>query len=212
MKDFFRGMSTVLFQGDSITDCGRDRNDDTSLGGGYPAKIASIYKVLFPESNVRFINKGISGDRVHNLIERYVEDIYDVEPDFISILIGINDVWRMFDSSDDSTIEAFRDHYEYLLKSIKGNLPETKIMIMEPFVLHSLPDRSGWHGELDPRIQIVRALAAEYADFYLPLDGVFASLCAGGCSPVVYAADGVHPTDKGHAVIAYEYLKSLGSI
>ena len=212
MRDYFSGAKTVLFQGDSITDCGRDRNDIDSLGSGYPSKIASVYKILFPDSPARFINKGVSGDRVHNLIERYVEDIYDMEPDFISVLIGINDVWRIFDSGDDSTLEAFRDHYEYLMKMTRSHFPEAGIMIMEPFVLHSLPDRAGWHGELDPRIQIAREVANNYADFYLPLDGIFASLCTGGNQPSVFAADGVHPTDKGHAVIAESYMKALGMI
>ncbi len=210
MKDYFSGYKTVLFQGDSVTDCGRARDDISSLGNGYPAMIEAIYRNLFPDNNVRFINRGVSGDRAYNLIERYIEDIRETEPDFISILIGINDVWRIFDSGDQSTVEAFRDHYDYLMKMIKHDFPEAGIMIMEPFALHALPDRAGWHTELDPRIQVVREIASAYADHFVPLDGIFASCCTGGNSPADFASDGVHPTERGHAVIARAYLEALG--
>lgn len=210
MDRFFKNGQTVLFQGDSVTDCGRSRDDDSFLGDGYAGKIASVYNALFPYNGVKFVNRGVSGNRVHNLIERYVEDFMDVAPDFISILIGINDVWRRYDSNDPSTQEAFRDHYEYLLKMIKHHMPDTKIMIMEPFVLHTLPDRKTWHEDLDPKIQIIRELAAEYAHFYLPLDGIFASYCASSCKAEDIAPDGVHPSDFGHSIIASEYIKMLG--
>lgn len=212
MNSYFKKGATVLFQGDSITDCGRNRSDMFSLGSGYPSKIASIYNTLFPESEVKFINKGVSGDRVHNLIERIPEDIYDIEPDFLSILVGINDVWRIIDSNENATIEEFKDHYEYLLKYLRDRFPNTKIMLMEPFVLHALPDRKDWHTLLDTRIQVVREMASLYADFYLPLDGTFASHCVNGTSPSKFAGDGVHPTDMGHSIIANEYLKALNII
>jgi acyl-CoA thioesterase I len=209
MNPFFRKDQIVLFQGDSITDCERDRYNPNSLGSGYPAKISAIYKELFQDQEVTFFNRGVSGDRVHNLIERYPEDIMDIEPDFLSILIGINDVWRRYDSNDPGTPEAFRDHYEYLLKMIKKHLPDTKIMLIEPFLLHTLPDTVVWHEDLDPKIQIVREMASRYADYYLPLDGIFASYCVGEYSPAELAKDGVHPTQAGHSVIAVEYLKLL---
>jgi lysophospholipase L1-like esterase len=89
-------------------------------------------------------------------------------------------------------------------------MPDTKIMIMEPFLLHTLPDRKTWHEDLDPKIQIIRELAAEYADFYLPLDGIFASYCTGKSTAAEIAGDGVHPSDFGHSIIASEYIKMLG--
>ncbi len=209
MKPFFKKGQVVLFQGDSVTDWGRDREDITSLAEGYAGKIAAIYNTLFPDNEVAFINKGVSGNRVPDLIERYGDDFLDIEPDFISILIGINDTWRRYDSNDPSTTEAFYDHYEYLLKMIKNNMPNTKIMLIEPFVLNSLPDRAAWREDLDPKIQAVRSLAREYADYYLPLDGIFASLCTSTYSPADLSEDGVHPSGLGHAVIAEAYLKLL---
>ncbi|MHB1452719.1 MAG: SGNH/GDSL hydrolase family protein [Saccharofermentanales bacterium] len=210
MNQFFKNGQTVLFQGDSITDCGRDYEDLTSLGGGYPSKIAEIYKTLFPGANVNFINKGVSGARIPDLIVRYVEDIMDIAPDFISIFIGINDVWRRYDSNDPSTIDAFRDHYEYLLKMIRSHMPETKIMLIEPFVLNSLPDRASWREDLDPKIQVVREMASLYADFYIPLDGIMAANCTGRYTPQELSEDGVHPSALGHAIIAEAYFRTLG--
>lgn len=209
MKPFFKKGQVVLFQGDSVTDCGRDREDPASLADGYAGKIASIYNTLFPDNGVTFVNRGVSGNRVPDLIVRYMDDFLDVEPDFISILIGINDTWRRYDADDPSTVEAFYDHYEYLLKMIKHNMPDAKIMLMEPFVLNSLPDRAAWREDLDPKIQAVRELARKYADYYLPLDGMLTSLCAGTYTPAELSEDGVHPSALGHAVIAEAYLKAL---
>lgn len=212
MNPFFKKGQTVLFQGDSITDCGRNRNNLTDLALGYPQKIATIYQTLFKDSNITFINKGISGNRSSDLLLRYTEDFKVLKPDFISILIGINDVWRRYDQNDPTSIEDFKSNYTQLLTQIKTDLPHTQIMLIEPFVLHSLPDRRAWHEDLDPKIQVVRELANEFADYYLPLDGLFASLCATSYSPSDIALDGVHPTDTGHSIIAYEYLKLLDII
>lgn len=209
MKPFFKKGQVVLFQGDSVTDCGRDREDITSLSNGYAGKVASIYNTLFPDNEVVFINKGVSGNRVPDLIVRYMEDFLDLEPDFISILIGINDVWRRYDANDPTTLDSFFDHYEYLLKMIRHNMPDTKIMLIEPFVLPSLPDRAAWREDLDPKIQVVRELARQYADYYIPMDGIYASLCANTYTPTELTEDGVHPSQLGHAVLAEAYLKTL---
>ncbi len=209
MKPFFKQGQVVLFQGDSITDCGRDYEDISSLGSGYARKIAEIYGQLYADNRISFINKGVSGNRVPDLIVRYIEDIREIEPDYISILIGVNDVWRRYDSNDPSTVEAFRDHYEYLLKMIKHQMPEAKIIIMEPFLLHSLSDRATWHEDLDPKIQVVREMARDYADYYIPLDGLFAALTVNKYSPEELATDGVHPSDLGHSIIAEAFLKTL---
>lgn len=209
MNAFFQNGQTVLFQGDSVTDCGREYGNDESFGDGYPLKISTIYKALFPESGVTFVNRGISGNRVRDIAARYQKDILEVKPDFISILIGINDVWRRYDSSDPTSAEDFETVYEGLLQKIKADLPQTKIMIMEPFVLHSLPDREAWHEDLDPKLQAVRRLATKYADYLLPADGLMASASLQyGCRAL--AEDGVHPSSLGHSLIATEYLKMLG--
>lgn len=209
MKEFFNKGQVILFQGDSVTDCGRDREDITSLSYGYPGIIAKTYNLYFPDNEVTFINKGISGNRVKDVLNRYEEDIKEIRPDFISILIGINDTWRKYDSNDPTTPEEFEATYRKLLNLIKTDLPDCKIMIIEPFVLNSLPDRALWREDLDPKIQVVRKLAKEYADYYVPLDGILAKVEVEQYSCEQLASDGVHPSHLGHGIIAQEYIKAL---
>lgn len=209
MRPFFEDGQTVLFQGDSITDCDRNREDITSLSEGYPGKVAAIYNALFPNNHVTFINKAVSGDRAKDVLSRYQEDIKEIKPDFVSILVGINDTWRRYDENDPTTAEQYEVNYRQILDNLKHDFPNTKIMLIEPYVLNSLPDRATWRVDLDPKIQVVRKLAREYADYFLPIDGIFASLCTHTYEPSQISADGVHPIDLGHSIIAYQYLKLL---
>lgn len=210
MTDFFSSFKTVLFQGDSITDCNRDREDIASLGNGYPLKVVQIYKNLFPQSNVNFVNKGISGNRVPDLLSRYQEDFLDIKPDFISILIGINDTWQRYTNNDPTSVEDFENNYNKLLSMIKRDLPNTKIMILEPFLLTTMQEKLCFREDLNPKIDVVRKLAAKYADFFLPMDGILASAVTAGYTPAQLSEDGVHPVEQGHAFIAYNYMKLLG--
>ena len=135
-----------------------------------------------------------------------------MKPDFISILIGINDTWRGYDSADPTSAEAYEKNYRTLLEWIRRDLPQTKLMVIEPFLIPTDPQKDCWHEDLDPKIQAARKLAREYADFFLPMDGLFQSLLVKGARPEELSEDGVHPTQMGHAVIASEYLKLLGLI
>jgi len=201
--------SVVLFQGDSITDCGRNKETGADLGQGYPAKIAEIWEILFPGSNVNFINRGISGNRTKDLLERYEKDFKALKPDLVSILIGINDTWRRYDRNDPTPVELFESNYRTLLKNIKQDLPQASIVIMEPFLLGSVPERNLWREDLDPKIQVVRCLAKEYADKFIPMDGIFTRYAVEGVKEADMAADGVHPTPLGHGIMAIEWLKVL---
>lgn len=210
LQNLFTG-KTVLFQGDSITDCGRDRISD-DLGAGYPALIAQIYRCLYPDSGTKFINRGISGNRSAELLARYEEDILLPKPDFISILIGINDTWRRYDSCDPTSAEQYEDNYRRILSGIRHDLPGTQILVIEPFLLPTDPEKECWHEDLDPKIGVARKLAREYADFFLPMDGIFQKLLVDGISPKAFSEDGVHPTPAGHAAICRAYLQLLGLI
>lgn len=209
METVLKKEQTLLFQGDSITDCSRDRGDITSLSNGYPGMVAKLYHLLFPDSNITFVNKGISGNRVKDLLSRYEDDFKSINPDFISILIGINDTWRRFDSNDPTSTEAFQASYRKLLTNIKKDMPNSKILLIEPFVLYSLPDRKAWREDLDPKITVIRELAKEFADYYLPLDGIFAKAEVEEYNCKEIAPDGVHPSEIGHSIIAREYIKIL---
>jgi lysophospholipase L1-like esterase len=210
MKKIFHKGTTVLFQGDSVTDCGRARDDENGMGEGYPAKIARVWENLFPQSDVRFINRGVSGNRTGDLLDRYQKDFAALKPDLISILIGINDTWRRYDRNDPTPAEKFERNYRELLEKLKQDLPSASIVIMEPFLLDSDPAKRLWREDLDPKIQIVRNLAREFAHAFIPLDGIFASYAAGGIKDADMSADGVHPSPRGHGIIAGEWLKALG--
>jgi len=211
MKEIFKKGQIVLFQGDSITDCGRDRDDSNSLSEGYPGIVAKMYNLLFPDNGVTFVNKGISGNRAKDLLERYEVDFKEINPDFISIMIGINDTWRKYDGNDPTSSECFEEYYSELLKKIKIDLPNCKIMIIEPYVLNSLPDRAAWREDLNPKILVARKLAKEFADYYLPLDGLFAKAEVEQYTCQQITEDGVHPSAIGHSIIAEEYLKALAN-
>jgi lysophospholipase L1-like esterase len=207
MKEVFKDGQVILFQGDSITDCHRQYDDSTSLGEGYPNIVARLYQMMFPENKVSFVNKGISGNRVKNLLERYDADFKAVKPDILSILVGINDTWRRYDNNDPTSAEEFEKDYRELLQKIKKDMPDCRLVLIEPFVLYCLPDRAAWREDLDPKIHVVRKLAKEFADYYIPMDGIFAKAEVEGYRCEQITEDGVHPTPLGHRMIAEEYIK-----
>ncbi|MFC5704373.1 SGNH/GDSL hydrolase family protein [Cohnella faecalis] len=197
----------VLFQGDSITDCGRDRGDPYSLGNGYAQFTAAEFGRKYPEKNVRFLNRGISGNRVVDLERRWQEDCLDLAPTWLSIYIGINDTWRRYDSGDATSTQAYEDGYRRIIEHAKQSL-DAKLVLIEPFVLPVPEDRKGWREDLDPKIQVVRELAREYRAAYVPLDGLFAAASARQ-TPAYWAGDGVHPSPAGHALIAKAWLEAV---
>ncbi len=209
MGRFFNNNDIVLFQGDSITDCSRLRDDPKNLGNGYPAFVKAIYNTLFPSSTTTFVNKGCSGDRVRNLLEKYQSEIYDIQPTFISIMIGINDVWRRYDNNDPCSLERFSEEYTKLLEKLRDDFPLLKIMIIEPFLTPAMPERVIMHEDLDPKREFIKTAAKQYADFYLPLQSIFNKKMVADFTAAELAADCVHPTSAGHSVIAAEYLKVL---
>ncbi len=201
--------ATVLFQGDSITDVGRMRTEPDDLGSGYPLLVGSWYSAAFPERGVRFLNRGVGGDRVANLLERWERDCLALQPDVLSILIGINETWRAFDPGDPTPAPVFERQYRDLLTRTRAALPETRIALMEPFVLPFPPNRETWRVDLDPKIQAVRRLARDFGCVLVPLDGLFAASAARR-EPAFWALDGVHPTPAGHGLIARAWLHAFG--
>ncbi|MCI8443055.1 MAG: SGNH/GDSL hydrolase family protein [Provencibacterium sp.] len=209
MRSFFKDGSVVLFQGDSVTDCGRDRTQHEGLGDGYPQKIASIWRTLFGEG-VTFLNRGVSGDTTAMMLARYEQDVRALQPDFISILIGINDTWRRYDSNTPTSEETFEKNYRTFLENIRRDLPKTKILMIEPFLLPSDPAKAVFREDLDPKLIRVRKLAAEFADYFLPMDGFLnAQAAAGERGACDISQDGVHPVSYGHSLIAHYWLKEL---
>lgn len=195
----------IVFQGDSITDCGRDYQDDSYLGQGYVQKVKEHLDIFYGADKKQVINRGISGNRAIDLCKRWEKDCIELKPDVLSILVGVNDCWRRYDSGDVTTVEAFERHYRELLDRTKQALPHTRIILLEPFLLPVNEEMEGWYEDLDPKKRVIKKLAREYKTNFIPLDGLFVSACAKE-SVAYWAKDGVHPTDEGHDLIAKEWI------
>jgi len=199
--------AVVLFQGDSITDAGRDRSQGDSLGSGYALMAAAQFGRKHPTKDVKFLNRGIGGDRVVDLAGRWEEDCLELRPSWLSVYIGINDTWRRFDSGVPLSAEEYRDTYRSILeRALEKNAP--KLILVEPFVLPVNEGQKAWREDLDPKIQAVRELAGEYKALYVPLDGLFAQAAA-ATGPAYWAPDGVHPSPAGNALIAEAWLNAV---
>lgn len=197
----------ILFQGDSITDAGRSRDNDGQLGGGYANLIAAWLSAAQPQRQFRFINRGISGNRIYDLEARWDDDCVALQPQLLSILIGINDTWRRYDRKVASPCADFEACYRRLLDRVTAETP-ARLVLLEPFVLPTPPDRIAWREDLDPRIDAVRRVARDYGAILVPLDGIFAA-AATRRDPASWAADGVHPSQAGHALIAQAWIDAV---
>ena len=200
----------ILFFGDSITDAGRNRDSEAGepggWGGGYVHQIAAYLGAQDPGDELIFTNKGISGNRIYDLEKRLKTDVLDEEPDVVSILIGINDVWRRYDSDTVSEAKDFAAAYKRICKKITDD--GARLVLLEPFLLPVPEDRRAWREDLDPKIEIVRDMAREFEAILVPLDGIFAAASAKR-EPAFWAGDGVHPSPAGHALIARAWIDAM---
>ncbi|RTE10850.1 SGNH/GDSL hydrolase family protein [Paenibacillus whitsoniae] len=201
--------ATVLFQGDSITDFGRNREDGHDLGSGYAMMASAIFSSNYPEKQVKFINRGIGGNRVTDLQQRWEQDCLDLNPTWVSIYIGINDTWRRYSHNDPTSVETFTQGYRNLIEQTKEKL-DAKLVLIEPFVLPLPEDSKQWREDLDPKINAVRELAREYHALLVPLDGLFAAASV-HAPPAFWTTDGVHPSPAGHALIAKAWLDAVNA-
>lgn len=198
----------ILFTGDSITDCGSSLSDDINfLGHGYPIFISSLLGVSNPELELTFVNTGVSGNRISDLAARWERDVLNHKPQILSVQIGINDVATRYDGSHSISTMEFSEIYRDLLQRTRKELPDTQIVLMEPFLLPLRIELARWRADLDPKIQAVRELACEFSCTLVPLDGIFAA-AASRREKSFWTKDGVHPTATGHALIADSWIKA----
>ena len=201
----------ILFQGDSVTDAGRDRSDPHDMGNGYPRFASAMIQDSFPDTEFEFIDLGISGNRTEHLVERMEADFIEIQPDIVSILIGVNDVWHHYAFEYvETTDEQFESNYRTLLEGLKSRTT-ARILMIQPFLLETVdPAKQELCEELVRKQAIVKRLADEYADAYLPLDEVLHSMTEE--EPAYYAADGVHPTPDGACCIGEAYLGAIAPL
>ncbi|MBQ7646875.1 MAG: GDSL family lipase [Clostridia bacterium] len=198
----------ILFIGDSITDTGRDYSDYHDLGKGYPKYAAEIMREEYPDIDFEFINRGINAEQTKDVLKRVDSDIIDVNPDIVSILLGVNDTWHHVNDKNWIPAEIYESNYRGILEAIKST--GAKLVMLEQYVLPA-PGMDNFHPDIDEKIQITRKLAREYADVYIPLDGLFASACVDE-DPLYWTAEGVHPTEEGHIMIADYLTDAFASI
>ncbi len=202
----------ILFYGDSITDMARLRENPQvpySLGVGYPNLIAAELQYTDPEG-YEVLNLGISGNRIVDLYARIKADVWNHQPDVLSILIGVNDVWHELGSQNGVDIERWEKVYRMLIEDTKKKLPNLKIIILEPFVLEgtatTFEGRYERFLEVKEYAKVAKKIAEDYGACFVSLQNLFDEVAAkhGGA---YYLYDGVHPTAAGSKLIANEWLK-----
>lgn len=197
----------IVFFGDSTTATGRDYTNPESLGNGYVNLLTARLRASRPGC-IRVANRGAAGNRIFDLEERLQADVLDLKPTIVSILIGINDTWRRYDSDTISEPAEFQACYARILDRLKE--AGIRTVLLEPFLLPIPEDRKEWREDLDPRITRTRELAWERGLPYLPLDGIFAA-AATSTGAAYWLPDGVHPSLAGHALIAEHWLRLYDS-
>ena len=205
--------AVILFQGDSITDYGRRRevltyNSPEALGYGYAGRIASALALRYADLSPRMYNRGVSGDKVYQLRDRWQQDCYDLQPDVLSILIGVNDFWHAINGDYDGTPEGYRRDYLALMEQTREHLPHTQLVICEPYAVNGVKAvTDAWYPEFDEIRAAAREVADQYADVFVPFQSVFDQALK--VAPAAYwTGDGVHANLAGSQLMAQAWLEA----
>ena len=202
----------ILFQGDSITDASRDKRNYHQMGNGYPKYASALIAEAHPDTDLEFINFGISGNRTCQVFDRLYSDGIAFQPDIFSILIGINDIWHRYSVANPiaTSNEQIALNYRMILSEIREKT-NAKIIMLQPFLLDA-PDKDHMRRDLETVLPIVDALAEEFADVYIRLDEKFAEAMKTQPTPKFYSNDGVHPNDNGSAFIGKLYAEAVETL
>jgi lysophospholipase L1-like esterase len=208
-----RDGQTILFQGDSITDFGRDKsnsapNNQGALGTGYAWLAAAELLVDHPASKLSLFNRGISGNKVFQLADRWQADCLDLKPDVLSILIGVNDLWHTLTGKYQGTVQIYERDYRALLERTKKALPKVKLVICEPFVLRCGAVTDKWFPEFDTYRAAARRVAESFHATFFPFQTMFDEAVK-YAPPARWAGDGVHPTSDGASLMAQTWLRMI---
>ena len=199
--------ATVLFQGDSITDTDRNHWKTGDLGTGYVMMVAERFSAKHPEVNVRFLNRGISGNRIRDLRQRWQKDCLNLKPDIVSILIGVNDTLGTVFWGEPTSLESFEEDFACILSLTRKNL-DAQIVLLEPFLLPLSREQIVLRHDINGRINVVRKLARDFETVLIQLDSIFSEALKVE-APEFWSTDGIHPTPAGHALIAESWLSKM---
>jgi lysophospholipase L1-like esterase len=206
----------ILFQGDSITDAGRSReeahrpNTQAALGNGYAVLAAGGLLAARPDDGLRVFNRGISGNKVHELAERWDEDALALEPDVLSLLIGVNDHWHTIGGGYDGTPEVYERDYDALLARTRAALPGVHLVVCEPFVLRCGAVDDSWFPVFDEYRAAARRTADVHGATWVGFQAMFDEAVR-VAPPSYWAGDGVHPSGAGAALMAQAWLRAVGA-
>jgi len=207
----FQAGNRILFQGDSITDGGRGRNNDLNhvLGHSYAFLVAAKYGAAYPERKLEFFNRGISGNKVPDLLNRWQTNTIDLKPTVVSILIGVNDIWHPLNDGKEVSVAKYEEGYDKLIAQTVAALPNAKIILLEPFITPgraTSPKWDVWQGHVKQFQAVVTKLGVKYKAPVVKLQRVFDE--ASKRAPAAYwVFDGVHPTYAGNQLIADEWAR-----
>lgn len=214
VSGFLSEGDVILFQGDSITDAGRDRqkelpNHARSFGSGYACLAASWLLGELPEKGLTIYNRGISGNKVFQLAERWDKDCLLLKPDVVSILIGVNDYWHIRNGNYNGTPGIYEQDYRNLLVRTREQLPDVKLVICQPFILADtrVVDDT-WNEPFLEYQEIASRIAIEFDAIWVPFQEAFNEAVA-VAHPTYWAGDGVHPSMAGTRLMASTWLESL---
>ncbi|MBI5914137.1 MAG: SGNH/GDSL hydrolase family protein [Bacteroidetes bacterium] len=207
---------TILFQGDSITDAGRDKasyypNDASGMDTGYVHHIVTHLLGSMPEQGLRCYNRGISGHKVFQLADRWDDDCLQLKPDVLSILIGVNDYWHSLGGGYKGTVETYETDFRKLMERTKKALPETKLIVCEPFAVAggtAIDDR--WKDFTAYRMA-AKSIAKDFGAVFVPFQSMFEEALK--VAPAAYwCPDGVHPSLAGAYLMKEAWLRAFSKL
>jgi len=213
-KISLKANDVILFQGDSITDANRDRkqslvNSAVCMGSGYALLAGSELLLHNSDKRLQLYNKGVSGDKVYQLADRWNDECINLKPNVLSILIGVNDYWAVKKHGYTGTIETYRNDYKNLLDRTKQALPDVKIIIGEPYAVKGVKEvDDSWYPKFDEFRAVASELAVQFDTGFIPYQAVFDKALES--APGSYwTIDGVHPSIAGINLMAQAWLKMM---
>ena len=195
----------IVFLGDSITDCERDRADINSLGNGYVKILADKLRPIYPDTDIELINKGVAGDEIKDILARADSDVIALKPDAVVIMAGINDTVHDFKTDKQLDLKKLEGNFKELLKKLKKE--GIVIIFLEPFLLPA-PDKLRMRKLFSSELAVLNKVALKYVDEVVAYDEMFNGL-AESIPYTEYSLDGVHPTHRGSRLIADQAIKAI---
>ena len=193
--------SILLFQGDSVTDCHRNRENDLELGNSFVPMIAAELE----KYNIKVINRAIAGNKVNDLLDRFDKDFKEVKPDHLVLLIGVNDTWHNYPNSKSDVV--FEEEYDLLLSKIKNEI-NCNVLIMEPFIIGYKEEYIVMRRDLLGKIEVIRRLCKNYGHEYISFDSDFAEVLVKE-DEELYSIEGIHPKEAGYRLMANKILSKF---